>query len=102
MIIFDLSIEQGSTFEQLISLNEDLTGHTISSDIKDSTGVITSNIATIADENYGAIRMFVTAGNTSAMSIGVGYYDIEITETSSGKVTKPMKGRVIITGEVTK
>lgn len=102
MIIFDLSIEQGSTFEQVITLNEDLTGHTISSDIKDSAGVIISNIATVSDENYGAIRMFVTAGNTSVMSTGVGYYDIEITETSSGKVTKPMKGRVIVTGEVTK
>ena len=101
MIIFDLSVEQGSTFTQTLTLNEDLTGYTIASNAKDSIGVITDNIATITTVDTGIISVEISAGNTASMSVGVGYYDIELTDTATGRVSKPIKGRVYVSGEVT-
>ena len=102
MTIFNLSIDQGSTFEQVFTMNEDLTGYTVSSDAIDSTGVITSDIATIATYPTGVINVVLSHTQTALMSTGVGHYDIELTDTSSGRVTKPIRGRVTVTGEVTK
>jgi len=101
MTIFDLYVEQGSTFVQTIYLGEDLTGYTVASNMKDRTGATTKNIVAMLDLATGEIKISLTAIQTSLMSVGVGKYDIELTETSSGSVRKPLSGRVYIKGEVT-
>ena len=102
MIIFDLHLEQGSTFTQTLELGADLTGCTITGNMKDSVGVITEAIVDITDAVAGTIVVGLTNVETALLSVGVGYYDIELTIIATSSVEKPLKGRVYVSGEVTK
>lgn len=99
MSIFDLYIEQGSTFNQQLTMEGDYTGVTIACKIKVDTIEIGS-VASWEDASLGVFNLSLTATQTATLPTGVGYYDVELT--NAGVVSKPMKGRVYVDGEVTK
>lgn len=100
MVIIDLYVEQGSDFSQQVVMGQDYTGDTITGNAMDSTGAVTTGIvSSFSDEATGTFTISLSNTQTSAMSVGVGKYDIEIT--SGGVVTKPIKGVIYIQGEVT-
>ena len=101
MVIFDLYIEQGSTFNQVLQLGEDLTGYTVTGNLKDREGLIVVGIVSFTNIATGEISIDLTAVQTATLSAGVGYYDIELTKTADGSVSKPIKGRIYTSGEVT-
>lgn len=99
MNIIDLYVEQGSTFSQTITLNEDITGYSIGCTVVDSSGYKVNNIATITDESVGSITIAIPHTATQYMTVGVALYNVELTDLS-GNVTKPFKGRMYIDKEI--
>lgn len=106
---YNLSIEQGATFEQEIRYKDstgnpiDLTGYTAKMQIrnaKDNTLVIelsTDNGKITITENQ--LNIVISATETSAMSLKDMVYDLEITKDSI--VTRLLQGNVVISKEVT-
>ena len=99
MNIIDFDIEQGSTFNDNITLNEDLTGYTVRCNIEDGNGTVFKGFGTITDESNGTINIHIDDGITAIFDTGLGYYAIELEDTN-GTVTKPIKGRLYIEREI--
>jgi hypothetical protein len=99
MIIVDFYGEQGSDLSKVVTLDEDITGYTINSNLIDSIGTKWTNIATITDESIGEVTVTIDDSVTALMSEGVGYYQVEFTD-NDGKKIKPFKGRIYIDGEI--
>lgn len=100
-IIYDLYIDAGATFSQQFDLAGDQTGFTIRSSIKDSTGAIIANTASWTNQSLGELELSIDDAITATMSSGIGYFDIELEEDSSGIVNRIIKGRVYVDKEVT-
>jgi hypothetical protein len=99
MSIIDLYTEQGSTFSQTITLNEDITGSSVVGTLRDSSGTVVNGIASVSNFNTGSILISLPSSSTALLSVGVALYNIEITDTN-GNTTKPVKGRLYVDGEV--
>lgn len=99
MNIIDFYAEQGSTFNQTVTLNTDLTGSTVTGIATDSIGGNVNGIASITDYINGSIKLEIVSGATQYMSAGTGHYQVELLD-SNGVVTKPFKGRIYMDGEL--
>lgn len=96
--IYDLYIEQGSNFTQVLDLSGDFTTAVLSSTLKDSDGEIIIDFAEWADATNGIMNINLSALETSGMSQGVGYYNIETI--ISGVTDRILQGRIYVDGEV--
>lgn len=111
---YNFVCDQGSTFERTVDIkNPDgevfsLTGYTarmqVRREIDSATTLIeltTANGRLAINGALGRISITLTPIETAALARG-GYYDLEIVQTSTGKVHKVLRGEFRLEKEVTR
>lgn len=108
---WNLDLNAGESWKAIINLlmpdgvtNRDLTGHTLESQLKrhaKSAVAKTSLVLTVLDEATGNIQLELTNTQTSLLKFGKYVYDVELTETATGKVERVIEGIFTIRPEVT-
>lgn len=107
----ELYLDQGTTFENTITLTDDLTntamniyGYTVTSQMRRSyySANITANIlCSIANSSNGLITMSLPSANTA--NIKPGRYVFDIKAVNSGGITsRLLEGIITVTPQVTK
>lgn len=105
----NIVIDQGADFSATIDVKDpvgdpyNLTDHTVASQMRKnyaSASAITFN----ASHNSGGGQIFLSlpAANTAVIEPGRYLYDVEITSTGTGSVTRVVQGMVTVTGGVTR
>jgi hypothetical protein len=106
----DQYIEQGTTFNIQLSLDDangnpyNLTGFTVNSSAKRSyysqnPSIVFNSI--ILDANNGIIQLSANSAVTANVSSSKLVYDVVITQTSTGVVTRVLEGQIFISPGVT-
>ena len=111
---YNFVCDQGSTFERTVDIkNPDgeifsLTGYTarmqVRREVDSATPLIeltTANGRLTINGALGRISIALTPNETAALTRG-GYYDLEIVQTSTGKVHKVLRGEFRLEKEVTR
>jgi hypothetical protein len=108
---WNLDLNAGESWKAIINLlmpdgvtNRDLTGHTLESQIRrhaKSASVKTTLTLTVLDEPTGSLQIDLSPTQTSLMKFGKYVYDVELTETATGKVERVIEGVFTIRPEVT-
>lgn len=107
----DLFIEQGTTFTTTITLDDangtpyDLSYFNVSSQARKSyysTNPALTFDASVLDALNGIIQLQANAATTANVSSGKLVYDVLITDTLSGYVTRVLEGQIIISPAVTR
>lgn len=113
--VYDILVDQGATLLRSIGLKSSakavvpLTGYTAVMKVRETTAS-TSSVLTLTTSN-GGIEINATAGTvliigtpaqTAALTPGRYVHDLELTETSTGVVTKIIQGNLVVRAEVTK
>lgn len=110
--VANLIIDQGATFSSDITVKDangnafNLTGYTAEAKMAKgyaSTRTRTTMTATIAsDPTTGVVALSLTPAETTALDAPERYlYDVEITQTSSGDVTRVIEGIITVRPNVT-
>lgn len=109
--IANLSIDQGATFTSDVTVKDangnafNLTGYTAEAKLAKgyaSTRTRTSFTATVAaDATTGVVTLSLTAAQTADLDAERYVYDLEITQTSSGNVTRVIEGIISVRPQVT-
>ena len=123
--VYNITIEQGTTFYRLIDVMEpdvlvpdeydpfNLTGYTARMQIRrtlESTGdpmlsltspTVNGNGITVMDGANNAISINMTAATTADLDYS-GVYDLEIVKTSTGAVSRLIQGTITLSLEVTR
>lgn len=107
-------IEQGATFQNTLTLKDssdaviNLTGYSAEMDLRknqdDSTEVITLTVVNsrvVMGGAAGTVKLVISASDTSALTVGDGVYDIELTD-ADGKVDRILEGTYSIRGNVSR
>lgn len=107
----ELYLDQGSTFNSVINLTDDVTnavvnvyGYTITSQMKRSyySASITANITcTITDTSNGEVTLSMTAANTANIKPGRYVFDVK-SKDSSNVTSRLLEGIITVTPQVTK
>lgn len=108
--ISNLYIDQGSDYSTIITVQSasglplNLTGYTVASQMRKSFSSSTAYNFTseVYDAAAGQIRISLTAAGTEAIAPGRWLYDVEITQTSTGKKKRVVEGLVTITPQITR
>lgn len=109
----ELFIDQGSAFNSIINLSDDITnmnvniaGYTVRSQMRRSyySANATANLTcTITDANNGEITISLTSGQTANIKAGRYVFDVEtITEAPSNVVSRILEGIITVTPRVTR
>ena len=108
--VANLSIDQGATFSSDITVKDingnvfDLTGYTAVAKLAkgySSTRTRTAMATSFAaDRTTGILSISLTADQTAALDPERYVYDVEITQTSSGIVTRVLEGVITVRPEV--
>lgn len=96
--LYDIYIQQGSDFVQIIDITGDYTGQVIRGKVVDPVGLKEENIVAWEDASVGRFKITIPNSVTSFFTNGLGYYDIEID--NNGMIDKIMSGRAYIDKEV--
>ena len=110
--VANLIVDQGSTFTSDITVKDangnafNLTGYTVEAKLAkgySSTRTRTTMTSSIAaDPTTGIVSLSLTPTQTNALDAPERYvYDVEITQTSSGDVTRVIEGIVTVRPNVT-
>lgn len=105
----NIAIDQGSDFASTVTvegsdgITYNLTGYTARGQIRKSYSSTTAvSFATaINSPEQGKIQLTLTAVQTAAMKAGRYLYDVEVVQTSSGKVTRVVEGQVEVNPRIT-
>ena len=105
----NLIIDQGADYFSTVTvegsngLPYDLTGHTVSGKIRRSYTSTTyfSFAASVLDPTAGEINMELSHTVTASMKSGRYVYDVIITETGTGDITRVLEGQVEVNPGVT-
>lgn len=107
----DLFLNQNETFTTSLTLDDvngvayNLTGFTVKSQARKSyySNTIAINFdAAISDANNGIISLSASANTTANVSAGKLVYDVFMTQTSTGIVTRVLEGQIFVSPSVTK
>jgi hypothetical protein len=110
MDTYDLEIYQGSTYNLSMTLRDevgnaiDLSSYTTRGVIRNrfsDTGILADLNPQIITPSAGEMTISIAASGTATLPVGIAVYDIEITNTGNGYVTKPLAGKAIIYPEST-
>lgn len=109
-IYSNLTIDQGSTFSVEIDVTDssgdplNLTGYTVAGQIRKTYSSSTSInfTASVYSNIGGTVKIELSATTTNAMKAGRYVYDVEITQTSSGDITRIVEGQLEVKPGVTK
>ena len=109
--IANLIIDQGASFSSDVTVKDangnafDLTGYTTQAKLAkgySSTRTRTSMTSVIAtDAASGVVALALTATQTAALDAERYVYDVEITQTSTGVVTRVIEGLITVRPNVT-
>jgi hypothetical protein len=109
--VANLIIDQGANFSSDITVKDangnafNLTGYTAEAKMAKgyaSTRTRTTLTSTIAsDPTTGVVSLTLTASQTAALDAERYVYDVEITQTSSGTVTRVIEGIITVRPNVT-
>ena len=110
--IANLSIDQGASFSSDVTVKDannnnafNLTGYTAAAKMAKgyaSTRTRTTITATISgDPTTGVVTLSMTAADTASLDAERYVYDLEITQTSSGQVTRVIEGIISVRPQVT-
>lgn len=107
--ISNLYIDQGSDFSTLITVQSasglplNLTGYTVAAQMRKSFSSSQFHTFTceVADAPTGKIRVSLSAAATEDIVPGRWLYDVEITQTSTGKKKRVVEGIAVITPQIT-
>ena len=109
--IANLIIDQGANFSSDVTVKDangnafDLTGYTTQAKLAkgySSTRTRISMTSVIATESAsGVVALAMTASQTAALDAERYVYDVEITETSTGTVTRVIEGLITVRPNVT-
>lgn len=107
----ELYLDQGTTFNNVINLTDDVTnayinvaGYTVRSQMRRSyfSANASANITcTITDAANGEITMSMTAANTALLKAGRYLYDLEVVDVA-GNTSRILEGIITVTPEVTR
>lgn len=114
--VYDIIVDQGATLLRSIGLKSSakqvvpLTGYTGVMEIRYLKTESADVILTLTTENggieinptAGTVLIIATPTQTAAIAPGKYVYDLEMTETSTGTVTKVIQGNLTVRPEVTK
>lgn len=105
-------LDQGTTFNNVINLADDLTNapinvasYNVTSQMKRSyySANVTANIdCIITDQANGEIILYMTAANTAKIKAGRYVFDVKITEPNELITTRIIEGIITVTPQVTK
>jgi len=107
----DQFLEQGTTFTSQITLDDDnglpfnLSGFTAASQGRKSYYAANAAItfsANITDANNGVITLSADAPTTANLIPGKLVYDVTVTQTSTGLVTRIIEGQIFVSPCVTR
>lgn len=106
----NLSIDQGSTFATTFNLSNEDTGEILDLSTYSAAGQIrkhytSSNAVTFVcavNTGTGVLTASLSANTTKTMSAGRYVYDIELTESISGAVSRIVEGIITVNPEVTR
>lgn len=117
---YDLLFEQGATFLRTITVKDgdgvvkNLTGHTFKAEIRKSYGssvVVKAITIAVPTPTNGKVNLSLTATETAALPVeapnavrlkeSVYAYDLIMTETATGYVTRLLQGAAIVSPRVT-
>jgi len=103
----NLTIDKGTYFEATFNVtNADgsvfsLNGYSATAKIrKHPTATTSASFSTSITVATGEIKITMTSANTSLLTSGRNYYDVIITQSSTGKITKAFEGTVIVSETV--
>lgn len=113
--VYDILVDQGATLLRSIGLKSagkavvTLTGYTAIMEIREKTEsatviltLTTSNGGVEINALAGTVLIIASPAQTAAIIPGKYVYDLELTETSTGIVTKIIQGHLTVRSEVTK
>lgn len=109
--IANLTVDQGASFSSDVTVKDangnafDLTGYTAAAKMAKgyaSTRTRTTITATVdATPTTGVVALTLTAAQTAALDAERYVYDLEITKTASGDVTRVIEGIINVSPQVT-
>ena len=107
---YNFTIEQGANFTRVLSLKENdsvmnLTGYSVASQMRashDSSTVVGTFTGNVTSGSGGQITLLMSNTTTGGIEEGIYVYDVEITNGSSGAITRILQGRVTVTPQVTR
>jgi hypothetical protein len=114
--VYNTTIEKGATFGLTITYKDasgnpvDLTGWTVRMQVRetpaDSSPILTSEggspTIVMTKNSSGVITVSISAATTSLIEVPTAYYDIEAQETATSVVRRVLRGRIIVSPEVTR
>lgn len=104
----NLLIDQGSDYIQDIVVTDtsnnalDLSGYTGAAQIRKSYSSTNSMSFSVATTSNGTVQISMSSSNTNLLTPGQYVWDCELTEISSGIVTRIVEGNVTVTPSVTR
>lgn len=109
--VANLNIDQGATFSSAVTVKGsdgeafNLTGHTVEAKMAlgyGSTRTRTTITSTVSNATGGVITLSLTPTQTAALDAPARYvYDVEITLTADGTVTRVIEGIITVRPNVT-
>jgi hypothetical protein len=113
--VYDMIADQGATFSRAIMLKSPakkpvpIPNYTAWMEVKPSASstevtlsLTTENSRIAILPNEGRVDLKVSAEDMSALTAGSYVYDLELTDTDSGSVTRILQGKFTIRPEITK
>ena len=111
---YNMVCDQGSTFSLVFTIKTDGTAWNlvgnytakmqVRSFLNANTVLIelTTANSRISFSAGGTVTLSLTAANTTDLPAGRHTYDLELTETANGVVTRVLEGKFVVRGEVTR
>ena len=109
-IYSNLTVDQGSNFSVEIDVTDsagdalNLAGYTVDGQIRKTytSSTATSFTSSIPNEVGGTVKIQLSANTTNGMKPGRYVYDVEITKTTTGEVTRIVEGQLEVRPGVTR
>jgi len=109
-IYSNLSVDQGTTFSVEIDVTDssgdalDLAGYTVEGQIRKTytSSTSTSFTSSVYNSTGGTVKIELSATATNGMKAGRYVYDVEITKTTTGEVTRIVEGQIEVRPGVTR
>jgi len=109
-IYSNFTIDQGTSFKANIDVTDAdgdplvLTGYTVAGQVRKSfaSSTFTAFTSSVSNATGGTIQIVLSPTQTGTFKAGRYVYDVEITKTSTGEVTRVIEGQIEVTPGVTR
>ena len=109
-IYSNFTIDQGTSFKANIDITDtdgdalSLSGYTVAGQLRKSfaSTTFTAFNSSVSNESNGTIEIVLSPTQTGELKSGRYVYDVEITKTSTGEITRVIEGQIEVTPGVTR